>query len=193
MAPAATNKVGSTQTPQRRERASARIILLALVSFLLGMAATAVWFHLAARQNAESPAFETDGQSPAGQPAAPMVSAQSPVPPAAATRPPVDATAIEDVKRAIPNLASVPEADGEKILRAAALKEFAAAAKEMDAQIKAAQQQLLQTENEQSAAEQQAAMKHLQQTQAAQAEKLQQIAARLQLQIAALKKLKNQE
>jgi len=80
--------------------------------------------------------------------------------------------------------------DGTKILREAALQQFTAAAKEMDTQVKQAQQQLAQAENGQSAVEQQAAMKHVQETQAEQTEKLQLIAARLQSQIAALKQLK---
>ena len=186
------NIMDSRKKSAWREQASFRIMLLALVSFLLGVAASAVWLQFAPRHNVEAGAFQTTGQLAAGQPAAPTGSAQSPALRPAVNQPPVnDAAIIAEVKRAIPNFASVSEDDGEKILRAAALKEFTVAAKEMGAQIQAAQQQLVQSEGSQSAVQQQAVIKHLQQTQAAQAEKLQQIAARLQLQIAAWKKLNN--
>jgi hypothetical protein len=184
---ASANRTHFTNKPQPREWASIRIIMLALVSFFLGVTATAFWFHLAAKRNAENPGFQANSQPPASQPAAPAANAQSP------TQPPINPDAIEEVKQAIPNFASVSVEDGENILRAAALKEFSAAAKEMDVQVKEAQQQLLQAENGQSAAEQQAAMKNVQQIQAAATEKLQQIAARLHAQIAALKSLQNQQ
>ena len=173
--------------PQPEERAFIRTVVLVLVSFVLGVAATAVWFHLAEKRNAENPVFQT-----AGQPAVPVANVQSPAQtPVVANQPPVSPAAIEEVKQAIPNFASVSVEDGEKILRTAALKEFSAAAKEMNDQVKKAQQQLLETESGLSAAEQQAAMKQFQQTQAKAAEKLQQVAARLDAQIAALKSLKN--
>jgi cytoskeletal protein RodZ len=187
------NKICFTNNPRTGERASIRIILLALVSFLLGVAATAFWFHLAAKRNAENQGSQTSAQPSAQQSAMPEVNAQSPAQSSIEIPPPVDPAAVAEVKSAIPNFASVSEEDGTRILRQAALNEFAAAAKEMDVQIKEAQQQLSEAENGQSATEQQAAMKHLQQTQTAQAEKLQQIAARLQAQIAALRKLKNEE
>jgi hypothetical protein len=182
---ASSNQDRFTKKPRAGERASLRIVLLALVSFILGVTATAFWFHLAAKRNAENPGFPADSQ-----PAAPAANAPAPAPPAVANPPPGNPAAIEAVKRAIPSLASVSLEDGEKILRAAALKEFTAAATEMNVQVAAAQQQIVQAESSQSAAEQQAAMKHLQQIQAAATEKLQQIAAQLQAQIAALKQLK---
>lgn len=190
---ASANKVRFTKKSRPGEQAYLRIILVALVSYLLGVAATVFWFHVAAKRNAGNPGFQTAGQPSAGQLIPPAASTQSPASPAVANQPPISPDAIEEVKRVIPDFASVPVEDGENILRAAALKEFAAAAKEMDVQVQHAQQQLLQAESSRSEAEQQAAMKHLQQTQAAQAEKLQQIAARLQAQIAALKSLKNQQ
>ena len=190
---ASANRVGFAKKPHPRERASARIVLLAAVSFLLGVAATALWFHLAAKRNAGMPGFPTNRQPSAEQPAAAAANAPAAAHPGMSNPPPINPAAIEEVKRAIPNFASVSVEDGENILRTAALKEFEAAAKESDVQIKAAQQQLLQVENGQSAAEQQAAIKRVQKTQAEAAEKLQQVAARLQAQIAALKSLKNSE
>jgi|GEM_PF-3801264 len=172
--------------PQPEERAFIRTVVLVLVSFVLGIAATAVWFHLAEKRNEANPVSQT-----AGQPAAPAANAQSPAQPVVANHPPISPAAIEEIKQAIPNFASVSVEDGEKILRTAALKEFSAAAKEMNDQVKKAQEQLLEAESGLSAAEQQSAMRQVQQTQAAAAEKLQQIAARLDAQIAALKSLKN--
>jgi hypothetical protein len=193
--PALANKIGSTRRLQAGEQARVLIIILALVSFLLGVAATAFWFHLASNRHADDLSSQTNsepsvGQS-AGQPSEQPINGTVPVQPFVASHPPVDAATIEAVKQAIPDYASVPLADGTQILRAAALKQFAAAATEMDAQVKQAQEQLVQAENGQSTAGQSAALKHLQQIQADQTEKLQQIAAQLQAQIAALKQLKN--
>jgi hypothetical protein len=187
---ASENKVGIPKKPQTKEQAQVRIVILSLVSFLLGVAATAFWFHLAAKPNTEIPSSQTSGEPVAGEPAAQAVGANPPTQPYVAGHPPVDAATIDEVKQAIPNFASVSLEDGTQILREAALKQFAAAAKEMDLQVKQAQEQLGQAENGQSAAGQQAAMKHVQQTQAEQTKKLQQIAAHLQAQIAALRQLK---
>ncbi len=187
---APTHKVGFLRNPTASEHAQVRIVILALVCFLLGVGVTAFWFHLTTKPNADISTSETSAEPDAGQPAAQAINTNPPPRPFVANHPPVDAATIEEVKQAIPNLASVSLEDGTQILRAAALKQFAAAAKEMDVQVKQAQAQLGQAENNQSAAEQQAAMKHVQQTQAEQTEKLQQIAMHLQAQIAALKQLK---
>lgn len=185
---AAAKRICFQTKPQPEERAFIRTVVPVLVSFVLGVAATAVWFHLAGKRNEANLVSQT-----AGQPAAPTANAQSPAQPVAASQPPISPAAIEEVKQAVPNFASVSVEDGEKILRTAALKEFSAAAKEMNDQVKKAQQQLLEAESGQSEAAQQAAMKQVQQTQAAAAEKLKQVAARLDAQIAALKSLKNQQ
>jgi hypothetical protein len=182
-----TNKVVSAKKPRPGERARASIIVLMLVSFLLGVAVTASWFHYAASRPAENSSSQTNDQPATEQPINETAPAQSFVP----SQPPVDAATIAAVKQAVPNYASVSLEDGTQVLRAAALKQFAAAANEMDAQVKQAQEELVQAENGQSPAGQPAALKHLQQTQVKQTEKLQQIAAQLQAQIAALKQLKN--
>jgi len=97
---------------------------------------------------------------------------------------------IEDIKRIIPNIDSVSLEEGTRLLRQAALNEFARAAQEMQTRIQQAQLNLLKAQTNSSDAEQQAAMKQLQQLQAEQTDKLQQIAARSQAQIQALKRLK---
>ncbi len=105
---------------------------------------------------------------------------------------PVDTNAIAQVRRAIPNLANISIEQGTEMLRAAALTEFKAAITETQGQLKEAQQQLAEAQTTKPPAEQQAAMKQLQDIQAEQAERLKQIGARLQAQIAALQHLKQQ-
>ncbi len=101
-----------------------------------------------------------------------------------------DTNIVQEVKALIPDLGAVSLEEGTRILREAALKDLAAAAQEMEAQIKDAQQRLIQAQNGGSDADQQAAMNHLQQVQAEQGEKFKRIAARSRVQIEALNQLK---
>lgn len=121
-----------------------------------------------------------------------LLEATAPARPAAIT-PPADPANIEEVKRAFPDLASVSVEEGTRVLRETALKDFQAAAKEMDLKLKEAEQRVVQARNGQSEGEQQAALKNLQQVQAEQTARLQQIAAQLQGRISALKQLKSPE
>lgn len=109
-----------------------------------------------------------------------------------ATPPAFDSNAVAAVKHEITNLDSVSVEQGIQILRAAALKEFQTAASESETQLKQAQEALARAQSSGSAAEQQAAMQHYREIQAAQAERLKQLGARLQAQIAALQRLKQQ-
>ncbi|HEV2327191.1 MAG TPA: hypothetical protein VGY56_00200 [Verrucomicrobiae bacterium] len=173
------------------EAGSARIVVLALISFLLGVAVTAFWFHHAAPS---APATVAQTTAPPPAPESVGIPAPAPAPtatPQSATPEAVDPAVIEQVKKAVPNYASVSLEEAEQILRQAALKAFADATSETDAQMKTAQQQLQNAQSNGSEADQQAAMKHVQDTQAAATEKLKQIAANLQAQISALKSLKN--
>jgi hypothetical protein len=187
---ASANIICLTNRLRTSERASIRIVLLALCSFFLGVAATTFWFHLGAKRSAQNPVVQASAQSSAGETAASAANTGSPAQPAAANPLPVDPAAIAEVKRTIPNYASLSVDEGTQILRQAALKKFAGAAKEMESQVAKAQADLSEAENSKSAFDQQAAMKRLQQTQTAQTEKLQQIAGQLQAQIAALKQMK---
>ena len=101
-----------------------------------------------------------------------------------------DTNAVREVKALIPNLGAVSAEEGTRILREAALKDFTAAATELEAQVKEAQQRLAQAQNGGFDADRRAAMKHLQQVQAEQTEKLKQIAAKSKAQIDALQQLK---
>jgi hypothetical protein len=190
---ALANEMGSMDKPQKREQAQVRIVILALVSFLLGVAATAFWFHLASNRTGESlssQANSPDNQTDQQQPAEPPPGANSPARKFVEPPVPVAPAAIEDVKRAMPNYASLSLDQGTEILRQAALKEYAAAAQELQSQVAQAQAELSQAAGK-SPADQQAAMKHLQQVQAEQSQKLQQIGGQLQTQITALKQLKS--
>jgi hypothetical protein len=102
----------------------------------------------------------------------------------------INTAAIQEVRSLITNVAGVSVQQGKEILQDAALKDFTAAAKEMQMQVKEAEQRLTQAQNGGSDAEQQAAMKHLQQVQAEQTEKLKQIAARSKTQIDTFQQLK---
>ena len=102
----------------------------------------------------------------------------------------INTNAVKEVKALIPNLGTASLEEGTRILRDAALKEFSAAAREMETQVKEAEQRLTQAQNGGSDADQEAARKHLRQVQTEQTEKLQQIAARSQAQIDTLQQLK---
>ena len=171
------------------EHAQVRIVILTLVSFLLGVAATAYWFHFAPIRTAENPNSQTTDQQNNPPPVAPAEVANPSARTLVEQPVPVAQEAVEDVKRALPNYASLSVEQGTEILREAALKEYAAAAQELQTQVAQAQDELKQAQS-QSPADQQAAMKHLQQVQAEQTQKLQQIGGQLQTRIAALKQLK---
>lgn len=115
--------------------------------------------------------------------------------PAAASPHPVIQNApatMAEVKKVLPNVDALSLKQGTEMLRAAALRDFASEAQKMEAQVKDARQRLADAQNSNSADEQQAAMKQLQEVQAEQAGKIQEMAARLQAQIAALQLLKQQ-
>jgi len=186
---ASANKVDSTKNSAMREQAQVRIVILALVSFLLGVAATTFWFRFSSNSNPENSIVQTTNEVVRDEPAAQTINPNSPARKFAEPAVPVGPAAIEDVKRALPNYASLTVDQGTEILREAALKKYAAAAQELQSQITQAQAELNQAEGK-SLAEHQAAMKHLQQVQAEQSQKLQQIGGQLQTQVAALKQLK---
>jgi hypothetical protein len=101
-----------------------------------------------------------------------------------------DQAVISEVKRALPNLATLTVEQGSQILREAALKEAQTAIPEMAAEIQTAQRRLAELRENGSEADQQQALKAVQRLQSEQAKKLQDLSARLQDQIEALKLLK---
>jgi hypothetical protein len=96
---------------------------------------------------------------------------------------------LDAVKLALTNLDAIPLEEGTRILREAALNEFAQATKEMETRLKEAQQRVVSAGTNASSTE--AAMKQLQQLQAEQTAKLTEIAARAQQQIQALQQYKS--
>jgi len=103
---------------------------------------------------------------------------------------PVDPSIIAEVKRQIPNFASVSLDDGSQILREAALKDLRAALKQMEGQRKEAEQRVARMEEAKSEMEKRAALEDLQRVQAEQAAKLKEFTTRSSAQIEALRQLK---
>jgi hypothetical protein len=103
---------------------------------------------------------------------------------------PVDPAIIAEVKRQIPNFASVALEEGAQILREAALRDLQAALSQMEGQRKEAEQRVARMEAAKSETEKQAALKDLQRLQAEQAAKLTEFTTRSSAQIEALRQLK---
>jgi len=101
-----------------------------------------------------------------------------------------DKAATEAMKRSIPNVETVSAEAGAQMLREAGLKEFKAAAGELEAQVKQAEDNLVRAQNGGTQAEQETARRELLQLHAEQAAKFKEIAARYQTQIDALERLK---
>jgi hypothetical protein len=103
-----------------------------------------------------------------------------------------ESAVLDEVKRLVPNLASVSVEEGTRILREKTLQSFGEATKEMQLRIQESEQGLVTARNSGSPAEQQEALKKLQIVQAEQTQKLKQISAQLQAQLAALEHLKKE-
>ena len=103
-------KIGCSTKSQKKQRAQIRIVILALVSFLLGVAATAVWFHLVSKGTVGSSSSQVTrpASPPIDQEAAALASRTNSPAGAFVRHPvPVPPAAIEEVKRALPNYASL--------------------------------------------------------------------------------------
>lgn len=117
-----------------------------------------------------------------GMPTAPAVQG-------GASTTPVDPAISEELLRTIPDLDSRSFDDAAKLLREAALAEFAAAVQEMQSKIGEKQKELAAQSNKPDS-DQQAAVKQLQQVQTEQGKKLSEITARLQARLQVLERLK---
>jgi len=137
------------------------------------------------------PEWEQALESDLSRAIARLINAPSPTE-AAAANSQIDPDVAAEVKRQIPNFASVSMEEGTRVLRESALKDFKAAASEMEIQVKEAEQRIQQAQKGKSEAEQQAALNHLQQVRADQIERLKQIATRSSAQIEALRRLKEE-
>jgi len=118
-----------------------------------------------------------------------LESTRPPPPPPAVAQ--TESNALQEVKAIIPDISAVSLQDGTRLLRASALKDFQALAKEAEARINEAQQKLADALAGKSEAEQQAARKQLLQIKAEQTEKLKELAARSQAQVEAFERLKS--
>jgi len=138
-----------------------------------------------------SPEFEPALESDLTRALARLLEASHPAPPSAVpATPQVNEAATKEVRLLITNLATVSVEEGTRVLREAAIKEFQAAAQELEAKVKQAEQQLQEAKNSQSEADQQAALQRLLQAQNEQVQKLKEIAARSQAQVEALQRMK---
>lgn len=165
------------------ELAQARIILLALVFFFMGLAVGAFWFSRKTSVQAVSPIEAS--VDPAG---VIKVNAkpQSAPPPSDA----IDPAALDAVKRSIPNVTSTSLEAGTQILREAAVAEFQQTVQELQARQKKAEENFIKGQNNQSAEQQKIATQELRELQAEQMAKLSQIAAKSKAQIDAFHRLK---
>jgi len=162
-----------------------RPVLLALTFFVLGIAVTAFWHSRTAGRSPMNVGREADG--PLSDRTKDVLKPLTTHPTAAS---PPDPAVAAEVRQAIPNLTAVSVEEGKRILTGAALKDFQAAANEMKARVTQAEERFVQAQNGGSEAERQAAREQLQRVRADQAEKLNQIAERLEARIAALERLK---
>ncbi len=98
---------------------------------------------------------------------------------------------ITSINRLIPDVAATPVATANQIFHDDFMKQCGEAGAEMEAQINAAQQKVVQAQENGSEAELEAAKKNLSEVQLAQADKVRQIAARLQIQMAVFQRMKS--
>lgn len=110
--------------------------------------------------------------------------------PAVAKSVPLTPAITNEVLRLIPNLNAATPADADRIFRQDFLAQCAKVGAEMEAQINTAQQSVATAQTSGSPAELEAARKHLAQVQLEQAEKVKEVAAHLQLQLAAFQQMK---
>jgi D-aminopeptidase len=103
---------------------------------------------------------------------------------------PPDPAIVAEVKRQVPNFATIPLEQGSQILRAAALRDLQAALSQMQPELKDAEQRVARLEEANSETGKQAALKELQRLQAAQAAKLDEVTTRSSSQIEVLRQLK---
>jgi hypothetical protein len=111
-------------------------------------------------------------------------------PPVVAKSVPLTPAITNEIMRLIPNINAASPEDADRIFHQDFLNQCAKAGAEMEAQINAAAQKVVNAQNSGSPAELEAARKHLSQVQLEQTEKLKEVAAHLQLQLAAFQQMK---
>jgi hypothetical protein len=193
------NNFASLKKKGSGQQGRAQIIVLAAVFFLMGAAASALWFSF--RPKAKVPnqaALSGNNNSNLPLPAAAAVAPLEPghatvtpgkgLPSPAAGQP--DPSALAAIQRSIPNVNSISLEEGTKILRATALAEFLKTTDELKERQKKAEAIFAAGQNKGSSGQQRLAAKQLRDLQAEQVEKLQQIAANARAEIETLQQLK---
>jgi len=166
-------------------QAAIRTVIVAALCLGIGFGLGGLWHSRRVQRGgvsteaANEAAVNTEAQAPA---------TPATVSPVAAAPP--DPAIVAEVKRQIPNFATVPLEEGSQILRAAALRDLQAALSQMQPQLKEAEQRVARMEEAKSETEKQTALKDLQRLQAAQAAKLNELTTRSSSQIEVLRQLK---
>ena len=163
--------------------AGIRTLLVGVLCLFIGLALGGFWHS----RRAQRSAVKIDGEAP-GQNVGTLSAGTTAV--LQSLEAPVDPAIIAEVKRRIPNFASVSVEEGSQILREGALKDLHAALSQMEGQLKEAEQRVARMEEAKSGTEKQAALKDLQRLQAEQAAKLREFTTRSSAQIEALRQLK---
>ena len=174
--------------PKRRHnhaQAAIRTVIVAVLCLGIGFGLGGLWHS----RHGQRGGGNTEGANPAVS----NTEAQAPATPATvspvAAAPP-DPAIVAEVKRQIPNFASVPLEEGSQMLRMAALRDLQAALSQIEPQLKEAEQRVARMEEAKSETGRQTALKDLQRLQAAQAAKLSELTARSSSQIEVLRQLK---
>jgi hypothetical protein len=181
------SRVGQPGQRRTGEQAQARVVILALVSFLIGIAVSAWWFS---RRPSVEAAFQTAPPGDTPSDVTPVPARAANVSPRPQPAPKTDLAALDAVKCAIPNVSSVSLEEGTRVLREAALAEFRQTAQELQARQKKAEEDFIRGQNNRSADEQKITTQQLQELQAEQMQKLKQIAAKSRAQIETFRQLK---
>lgn len=181
------NNLGQARQRRTGEQAQARVMILALVFFLMGVAVSALWFSRKPSANAAS---QTALSGNTASDVTHALARSANVSPQPQPAPQTDLAALDAVKRSIPNVNSASLEEGTRILREAAVAEFQQTVQELQARLKKAEQNFIQGQNNRFDDQQQIATKQLQELQAEQMEKLKQIAANSKAQIETLRQLK---
>ena len=168
-------------------QAGIRTLLVAVLCLFIGFGLGGLWHSRRTQRSPVNTERETpreDAGTLSAGPTAVRQSVQAPV------QIKFDPAIMAEVKRQIPNFASVSLEEGSQILREAALKDLQAALSQMEGQLKEAEQRVARVEEAKSETEKQAALKELQRLQAEQAGKLREFTARSTAQIDALRQFK---
>jgi hypothetical protein len=168
-------------------QAGVRTLLVAALCLLIGFGLGGLWQSRRAQQSAVNTAGEAPGRNVGTLSTGTTAVLQS-------LKAPVqiqfDSAVLAEVKRQIPNFASVSLEEGSQILREAALKDLQAALVQTQGQIKEVEQRVAQMEEAKSETGKQEALKDLQRLQADQVAKLGEFTTKSSAQIEALRQLK---